>query len=224
MNRLRTLTAFLRYFPTMAVHVAVRRLTANGRWRPGAEQTAQWYDVSFLVWRHWKRHYSLSHYYFLWAVIADRLVLSGHRSVLDLGCGPGQFACLLKDRGINQYTGLDFSPARIAYARTICPGFDFRVEDLFESRAFSLVDYDCVTATEVLEHIEGDLDLLACIKPRTRVLASVPNFSSAGHVRVFSTSGEVHQRYGHILENLRVDPLAGPGGQKTYFVIDGYRA
>jgi SAM-dependent methyltransferase len=47
----------------------------------------------------------------------DRVLLQGQRaSVLDLGCGPGLYASRLATRG-HSCTGIDYSPASIAYAR-----------------------------------------------------------------------------------------------------------
>ena len=50
----------------------------------------------------------------MWTVLADRIRRSGAKSVLDIGCGPGQFAaCLFDMAGIETYTGLDFSAEAI---------------------------------------------------------------------------------------------------------------
>lgn len=59
-------------------------------------------------------------------------LLSGRPSrVLDLGCGPGLYAQRLARLG-HACTGLDFSPASIAYAREQCRGLDcnFELDDL----------------------------------------------------------------------------------------------
>ncbi len=37
--------------------------------------------------------------------------------ILELGCGSGHLAHLLKDKGFNNYTGLDFSDIAIDHAR-----------------------------------------------------------------------------------------------------------
>lgn len=50
--------------------------------------------------------------------------------VLDIGCGPGQVARHLHDRGV-RVCGLDLSPAMIEQARRLHPGLDFRVGDMF---------------------------------------------------------------------------------------------
>ena len=50
----------------------------------------------------------------LWA----RLSLESGRRLLDLTCGPGLYAVALAERGLH-VTGVDFSPASIAYARRL---------------------------------------------------------------------------------------------------------
>ncbi len=187
----------------------------------GAERDAEWYDLSFTVFRHWKKHYSQSRYFFLWSIVADRLITGHCDSVLDVGCGPGQFACLLRDRGIPAYHGVDFSTRRIAQARYLCPEYRFHAEEAFKTGLFDELQYDAVVMTEVLEHIECDVDLIGRSQEGTRLLASVPNFPSAGHVRHFLRTEEVHERYGVILENIRVDALHGDPHGKIYFLIDG---
>lgn len=187
----------------------------------GIERDAAWYDLSYTLFKHWKRHYTQSHYYFLWSVVADRLLTCGHECILDIGCGPGQFACLVQDRGMQQYYGLDFSEQRIKQARTVCPGYSFHVEDAFETDKFTSVPYDAVVMTEVLEHVENDLELIERITPGRRLIASVPNFPSAGHVRFFDSIDEVYERYSRVLSRIRIDSLKADKHGKIYHLIDG---
>lgn len=49
--------------------------------------------------------------------------------VCDLGCGPGQIARYLHDRGVGA-CGLDLAPEMIARARRLNPGLAFQVGDL----------------------------------------------------------------------------------------------
>jgi SAM-dependent methyltransferase len=59
---------------------------------------------------------------------ADRV--RGRGPVCDLGCGPGQVARYLKDRGVDAF-GLDLSPGMIEQARRLNPDIRFEVGDLF---------------------------------------------------------------------------------------------
>ena len=118
-------------------------------------------------------------------MVADRLKRAGVTSIVDIGCGPGQFACLMQDNGIQRYLGLDFSTLRLEHARRICPGYGFQVTDIFKSDVLATHDYDAVVMLEFLEHVDRDLDALGKIKPGTFVIATVPDFPDAGTRAIF---------------------------------------
>jgi len=156
-------------------------------------------------------------------VIADRVRQAGAKRILDIGCGPGQVACLLRDIGVPQYKGLDFSPARLARAREVCPEFEFVAADVFQDDSLESYPYDCVLMMEFLEHIERDLDVLQRVCPGTSVLATVPNFPAAGHVRHFADPREVEARYRPLFERLSVTALLADQRGTKYFILQGTR-
>src|SRR4029077_889859 len=153
------------------------------------------YDARYLQTEDYCLHYTNSRYYFLWCVILDRMRPTEVRALLDIGCGPGQFASLLCDRGLRRYVGIDFSDVCIRMARLVCTSAEFVCLDVFSSDLFDTYDYDVVVATEFLEHIEGDLEILDRIRPGTRVYGSVPNFADPSHVRYFNSVDDVRARY-----------------------------
>lgn len=53
----------------------------------------------------------------------------GEGLACDMGCGPGQVARYLHDRGV-KVCGIDLSPEMIAQARQMSPGIDFRQGDM----------------------------------------------------------------------------------------------
>jgi hypothetical protein len=127
----------------------------------------------------------------------------------------------MRDRGIGAYHGFDFSPKRIDQARRICPEFTFSVQDATTTDLFTTVNYDTILCTEFLEHVEGDLAVLSRIKRGARFLGTVPNLPFTSHVRHFGSAGEVLDRYGNCLEDLRVDALlANPDG-RVFFLLNG---
>jgi SAM-dependent methyltransferase len=194
-----------------------------GRNQPGREQPAEFYDARFASSTGLQVHYTRSPYYPLWTVVTDRLVGMGARQIIDIGCGPGQFACLLRDHGIPQYLGLDFSRQRIEYARKSCPEFRFEIVDLFASDLLRTSEYDAVVALEFLEHVQGDLEVLRQVRPGCNFIGTVPNYHSAGHVRIFQSAAEVDARYRSELDELRVDPWATDPHGKTIFLLQGRR-
>lgn len=211
--------------PPMLLRAArriARRSGNEGRaTREHGEKSPEWYDAAFDTNAHWKAHYTEVDYYFLWTVIVDRMIRASTRSVVDVGCGAGQLACLMRDKGIGAYYGLDFSEKRVAQARKVCPEYQFAVEDVFETDILGRVEYDAVICTEVLEHITRDIDVLQMIRAGTRFYGTVPNFPYMSHVRHFSSESEVTERYKAYFTDLRVDAfLANPNG-KTFFLMEG---
>ncbi len=68
------------------------------------------------------------------AVLAEVDCLEG-ASLLDVGCGLGDFAAYLKRRGIRygSYLGVDINPAILDAARAKYPDIEFELRDLTES-------------------------------------------------------------------------------------------
>src|SRR5687767_14656650 len=62
--------------------------------------------------------------------------VAGKGRVCDLGCGPGQIARYLHERGVDVF-GLDLSPSMLEEARKAHPGIPFRQGDM---RALDLPD------------------------------------------------------------------------------------
>jgi 2-polyprenyl-3-methyl-5-hydroxy-6-metoxy-1,4-benzoquinol methylase len=111
--------------------------------------------------------------------------------ILDLGCGPGQFARMLFDMGLKNYRGIDFSAEAIRLAKKT--GGNFVCDDILKC---DYGDYDIVVCLETLEHIPGDLAVIRRIKKGKKIIFSVPDYESPTHVRVFKELEEVRERYG----------------------------
>jgi len=205
---IRVLRSVPRYF-----HTSYQRAEPWG-WRP-----KEWYDNVFESYGHYRKHYSESVYHFIWTVVADRILRSGASSVLDLGCGPGQFASLLRDMGLKRYCGVDFSAKAINLARQQCPSFDFRVVDLSESDLLKTFDYDCVVALEFLEHVRDDDTIIGQIRSGTKFYATVPSFPDVAHIRHFTDQEEVRRRYQGHFSSFRVDVfIMNPKGTSLYLM------
>jgi tetratricopeptide (TPR) repeat protein len=146
-----------------------------------------------------------SDYVDVWRRIAALLREQSGARVLDLGCGPGQFGEFIAQTlpGID-YTGVDFSVEAIAQARHRCPHFRFEQAALPDAALMRALPHDIVVCTEVLEHLEDDLEILASVPPGRMVIGSVPNYDSFSHVRSFKTDAAVRARYAPWLEGLEI--------------------
>ncbi len=165
-----------------------------------------------------------SEYAPIWKEIVEYLCDNKATSILDLGCGPGQFAEFVAAHMPSaKYVGLDFSRIAIAHARQRCPNYLFEKRELPISSFDGLPCFDTVVCTEVLEHVENDREILAALPVRTTIVATVPNFDSFGHIRIFRNEAEVRERYGRLFDNLSVHGI-GLSVYNIIWIMYGYRS
>ena len=202
-----------------AIFLSIREAYSNQK--ELGEKGSEWYDISYDKTDHYKRHYSLSPYYFLWTVISDRIARAGVDFILEIGCGTGQLACFLRDNGTKQYHGFDFSSKRIAHAIKTCPEFAFSLQDAFQSNLYTTYNYDAVICTEFLEHVERDVEILNRLRSGALFYGTVPNFPYISHMRHFKSKHEVIHRYGRFFENLQVDSFLANNRDKKFYLLEG---
>lgn len=182
----------------------------------GAASSARgpdFYDAVYLRSPWYRSSWDMSGYAPIWIALCEELRRADVTSVLDLGCGPGQFAaCLHKRCPAVSYVGVDFSPVAIDFARRMNPGTEFRLGDINDEKAFD-GDYDAVVATEVLEHIDDDTGLLRRIPASKLVAFSVPNFDDRAHVRYFDTAKSVYDWYEPCLAELDIRWIHTPSSR-----------
>lgn len=155
------------------------------------------------------KKYSETPWVEVWSEIINEIKLNNFKNVLDIGCGPGQFADFLNDsiKNIN-FTGLDFSSVAIDYALKTVQNFTFICDNAL-TFDFKKINYDVVVITEFLEHIEQDLQVLSNLNSGVLILATLPNMDSEGHVRFLSkdfdtAKEEIMNHYGNICEIMHI--------------------
>lgn len=190
-------------------------------WEPAGEKNATWYDKAFYIHGYHLQHYTESKYYFLNALIAERIIQSGVTSILDIGCGGGEIAAILRDRGFKKYVGFDFSEKRIQHARKICPEFHFEVADAFKTNLYFTVEYDAVICNEFLEHVENDIEVIKKIPRDKKFYGAIPNYPLANHVRYFEDTNSIHTRYGNYFKLLKIDRLLRDSKNHILYLLEG---
>lgn len=151
------------------------------------------------------KNYTQSPYYEGWKYALNILKSCGLQKVkiLDIGCGNGMFAKMLYENNIHSYKGIDFSEEGIKIAKLNTPEWAecFLKEDIFESEILEQ-DHSHIILFEVLEHINDDIKILSKIPSKTMIIASVPNFYSEGHIRIFEDMDQIRVRYEPLIEFL----------------------
>lgn len=138
-------------------------------------------------------HYTDSEYFQLWQKVMQKIPHG--IPFIELGCGTGQFAKMLSDKGFNYLIGIDFSGEAIASARKNAPELNFVVADI------TTADYNeesFFVATEVFEHIK-DYKLIENIGLGKEIIFTVPDFNDASHVRYFKSVAELVDRYKNVI-------------------------
>jgi len=163
----------------------------------------------------YKKHYSDTVYFPVWKYIAGKL-LPGDK-ILDLGCGPGQMAKLLYDKGIRQYTGIDFSKVAIKMATENVSSFKFSCANLNDIDYKEYSDHRIIS-TETFEHLADDIRLLKKL-PKGRITFSVPNFMCENHYRTYNGADQIREYYKDVLIISDIKPFP-IGGYKIIFAVD----
>jgi methionine biosynthesis protein MetW len=100
-------------------------------------------------------------------------------SVLEIGCGSAILGDVLKERGINNYEGIEPSKQRA----TASQAKGYRVHPIYltEETARTLGSYDVVILADVLEHLENPSMMLsharALMHNQSVLILSVPNIA-----------------------------------------------
>lgn len=136
-------------------------------------------------------------YYTVWKTVLG--YLDKEDKILELGCGVGQLAKLITDKGFNYIAGIDFSIEGLRLAKQKAQELVFILLDLYDERWVEF-DFNVVILSEVLEHLKNDLMVLSYIPKGCKVIFAVPNYDSEGHVRYFRTVRDVLLRYKNLID------------------------
>ena len=187
--------------------------------------TPKFYDKVFSETAHYRGPPEDSPYYILWKEILEKLV-KGKQRILDIGCGPGQFAELCVAAG-HEYVGLDWSSKAIELAEA--RNLDIELYNIdIEKNPWILKAFSCdlITFIEFMEHVKLDREVLDSVPPCKQVILTVPNYPAHTHVRQFKTLEHVVQRYAPFLKITNKMIFFGEssiGTRNVIFVLKGIR-
>ncbi len=196
------------------------------------ELSSDYYDKVFATSDRYKKDaHDITVYYVLWNYAREYIICNNIKLVIDIGCGPGHLAQVLKDLDI-KYIGLDFSKiaieqakeraidsvANISFINTDAIGFNYNI--LMENYNSNEI---LITSFEFLEHVNKDLEVIQSLKTNNgniKCCFSVPSYDSMGHVRFFKNSGQVRNRYKSVM-NIENITMNKHGKDKIIFIITG---
>lgn len=160
--------------------------------------TSKTYDSVYLNSAEYQKPWKGSIYAKSWEAVAtklNQLMVTEGPQIIDIGCGPGQFAeCLYElSPTLSSYRGFDFSIQAIesAKGKLLDSRFSFHNEDAL---SVDLTD-GLVVCLEAMEHMRDDISFLQRIPIGTTLVLSVPNFPSKTHYRFFRDMESVITRY-----------------------------
>jgi len=143
----------------------------GGKFRMKREEIARLYEFEKTYWWHVGRRYIIKR-------ILEKYLNNVHdNEILDIGCGTGENIRLLKDYG--HVVGMDSSREAIEICR------ENGLNDVFHSSNINEIGlhnkcFDIITAFDVLEHLDDDVEFLKEIKqylmPGGRLILSVPAY------------------------------------------------
>jgi 2-polyprenyl-3-methyl-5-hydroxy-6-metoxy-1,4-benzoquinol methylase len=106
----------------------------------------------------------------------------GTTSILDIGCGSGQFLYFLRSKGYGNAVGIDLDRAQVEVARSL--GLDAFHAPVDEFLSRDEKSYGLIAMLDILEHFTREelyplLEMVtARLAPGGRLIASVPNADS----------------------------------------------
>lgn len=200
-----------------------------GRWAAagppeGGVVSVDYYDAVYGKDNHYREDGAALEHAKHFSLICDLLDSDGAQSVLDLGCGPGQFGQYLRSRMSIPYLGVDYSPVAIRSATDRhVPDAEFQVLDITTSDLPDCAPTTSIVCTEVLEHMLEDEALIAKIPAGHPCYCSVPSYHTFGHVRHFADEACVRDRYSQYFDGFVVTEIPIGAGRNRLYVFSGRR-
>lgn len=161
------------------------------------EESASYYDA---VYKNARKTggYNTARYKAVYDTVMDWLLWAKTEpTVLECGCGVGVLGGRIVEDGY-KYRGFDFSLNALAECPPLIKKHIY-LRNAYDR--FTWSDgwyYDTVIAIEVFEHLD-DLRVLSFVPVDTRVIFSIPDFSSRSHLRTYPDEESIREYYKDVL-------------------------
>jgi SAM-dependent methyltransferase len=159
-------------------------------------------------------HYSESLYFKIYEKVLTLLDKSD--TIIELGCGTGQFAQYLEDNKCIYYIGFDFSDVAINKAKSKSNQCFMCLDILTDEIKFK---YDTIIALEVFEHLYYE-DVLKKLMPGKKIIFSLPNFKTREHIYAWGSEIEIRKDFEEFVNILSVEKVMQKG-KKEWYLING---
>ncbi|MDR1607866.1 MAG: class I SAM-dependent methyltransferase [Deltaproteobacteria bacterium] len=154
----------------------------------------------------------------------SRLGLMRLANICDLGCGSGPFTGVMIKRNQKPevYLGVDNSHAQISSAKAAYPGWSFIYGDFMEPKVWEQCErYDAFLLLNIMDVIEGDLELLELLPSGKQCLFSLPKNEKPGSRRYFPDFLTLKERYGGYVNIRSIGSFRGQ--EALYHMVVGER-
>lgn len=185
---------------------------------------------------HVRDYHELRSRYYDWYT-RDWLPADRTGTILDIGCGSGQFLYFLKKKGYMRLEGIDVDSKQIEIARAL--GFEVEATSVFDYLNCSEGGYEMIVMLDIIEHFTREelFPLMEAVvqrlRPGGRLIASVPNAESLSglqciyaditHETAFTPNSFDEMLFCHGLKLVSLrDPWPAPVGMKRqlyYWVV-----
>jgi len=134
-------------------------------------------------------------------------LIAPRTAVLDVGCGPGVLGEYLAAEKQCVVDGIELNPDAAARARRFYHQVTEGDLETMDLEAIGEQRYDCIVCADVLEHVRDPAAvarrLLRTLRPRGRMLLSIPNVSYSGLIAAL-IDGEFRYTHEGLLDNTHV--------------------
>lgn len=177
------------------------------------ERDSDYYDKIYLESEEYRKPFGESKYFHLWAQVLQ--LIPNDASILDIGCGTGQFAHMVDscEIPVKHYRGFDISGAAIEIARSLKLPKNFYKISAYE---IDIENEDFIICLETLEHI-NDFKFIERIPMGVEIVFTVPDFADPAHVRYFKNITEIVHRYERHIDFSHIEKF------ESWFVCKGVR-